>query len=125
MATAQISPDVNTLEVEIFISAPPERVFEALTDLKQMAQWWGEKGLYRITTVEADLRVGGKGSSSGVSPDGKPFTVNGEYIKIDRPRLLVYPWNPSFAHTLKTTVRCELIAQDVHGLQTRGPQRVG
>ena len=125
MATAQISPDVNTLELEIFIAAPPERVFEALTDPKQMSQWWGEKGLYRITVVQADLRVGGKWLSSGVAADGKPFSVDGEYIEIDRPRLLVYTWNPSFAHTLKTVVRCELIPQDVHGLQSRGPQRVG
>ena len=125
MATAQISPDTNTLTVEIFIAAPPERVFEALTDPKQMAQWWGEKGLYRITENRVDLRVGGKWSSSGVDKDGNPFSVDGEYVEIDSPHLLVYTWNPSFAHTLKTTVRCELIAQDVHGLQTRGPQRVG
>lgn len=125
MATAQISPDANTLEVEIFIAAPPERVFQALTDPKQMAQWWGEKGLYRVTVNEADLRIGGRWSSSGVAADGKPFSVDGEYIEIDRPHLLVYTWNPSFAHTVKTTVRCELVPQNVHGLQPRGPQRVG
>jgi uncharacterized protein YndB with AHSA1/START domain len=125
MATAQISPDNNTITAEIFIAAPPERVFEALTDPKQMSQWWGERGLYRVTVNTSDLRVGGKWSSSGVGADGKEFTVDGEYLEIDRPRLLVYTWNPSFAHVVKTTVRCELEPRAVHGLQHRGPQRVG
>ena len=54
------------------------------------------------------MRPGGKWSSAGVSADGKPFSVDGEYLEVDRPRLLVYTWNPSFAHKLKTTVRFEL-----------------
>jgi len=125
MATTQITPDSNVVTAEIFIAAPPDRVFQALTDPKQMSQWWGEKGMYRITENKADLRVGGKWSSSGVSADGKAFTVDGEYVEIDRPRLLVYTWNPSFYHLVKTTVRCDLEPRDIHGLQHRGPQRVG
>jgi len=125
MATAQISPDHNTIVAEIFIAAPPDRVFDALTDPKQMTQWWGQKGLYRLSENKVDLRVGGKWSTSGVDADGKEFSVDGEYLVIDRPRLLVYTWNPSFYHVVKTTVRCELEPRDVHGLQHRGPQRVG
>jgi len=125
MAATQITPDNNTVLAEIFIAAPPERVFQALTDPQQMSKWWGQKGMYRVTENTSDLRPGGKWSSAGVSADGKPFSVDGEYLEIDRPRLLVYTWNPSFAHKLKTTVRCELEAHDVHGLQHRGPQRVG
>ncbi len=125
MATTQITPDNSVVLAEILIAAPPDRVFQALTDPKQMAQWWGDKGMYRITENQSDLRVGGKWSSSGVGADGKEFTVDGEYLEIDRPRLLVYTWNPSFAHVVKTTVRCELEPRDVHGLQHRGPQRVG
>ena len=53
------SPDNNTIVAEIFIAAPPERVFEALTDPKQMAQWWGEKELYKVSESKIDLRVGG------------------------------------------------------------------
>jgi uncharacterized protein YndB with AHSA1/START domain len=125
MATTQITPDNNSILAEIFIAAPPDRVFQALTDPQQMTKWWGERGVYRITENKADLRVGGKWSSTGVSADGKPFTVDGEYVEIDRPRLLVYTWNPSFSHTVKTTVRCELESRDVHGLHQQGPHRVG
>ena len=81
--------------------------------------------MYRITEYKADVRPGGKFISVGVGADGKSFQVDGEYIEIDRRRLIVHTWNPSFAHLLKTTVRCELEPRDVHGLQHRGPQRVG
>ena len=58
MATTQITPDSNVVTAEIFIAAPPDRVFQALTDPKQMSQWWGEKGMYRITsTLFAGLQV--------------------------------------------------------------------
>ena len=43
MATATITSDQNTVIAEIFIAAPPARVFEAITDPKQRAQWWGVK----------------------------------------------------------------------------------
>jgi uncharacterized protein YndB with AHSA1/START domain len=125
MATTQITPDNNAVLAEIFIAAPPDRVFQALTDPAQMPLWWGEKGMYRITECKNDLRLGGKWVSVGVGADGKSFQVDGEYIEIDPPRLLVYTWNPSFAHLHNTTVRVELEPRDVHGLQHRGPPRVG
>ncbi len=89
MATTQITPDNNAVLAEIFIAAPPDRVFQALTDPAQMPLWWGEKDMYRITECKNDLRPGGKWVSVGVGADGKSFQVDGEYIEIDRPRLLV------------------------------------
>ncbi len=49
MATTQITPDNNVVLAEIFIAAPPDRVFQALTDPAQMSQWWGQKEMYRVT----------------------------------------------------------------------------
>lgn len=125
MATAQITPDNDTVVVEILVAAPPARVFEAISDSKQTAQWWGQKSLYKLTDGQADVRVGGKWSSSGVGNDGKEFTVSGEYLEIDPPKLLVHTWNPSYAAQPETIVRWELEPQPMHGLQARGPQRVG
>ena len=123
--SSHITPDNDVVTAEIFIAAPRERVFQALTDPAQVSFWWGAKGLYRITEYKADVRPGGKWVSVGVGADGKSFQVDGEYVEIDRPRLIVYTWNPSFAHLHNTTVRIELEPRDVHGLQHRGPQRVG
>jgi uncharacterized protein YndB with AHSA1/START domain len=125
MATAQVLPDNDVVVAEVVIAAPPARVFEAITDPKQTAQWWGNKGLYRLTETKADLRVGGKWLSAGVGRDGKEFQVGGEYLEIDPPRLVVYTWNPSYENLKNSIVRVELEPRDVHGLQHSGPHRVG
>ena len=125
MATASITPDQDTILAEIFVAAPPARVFEAITDPAQTRQWWGQQGMYRVTDTSFDLRPSGKWSSKGVMADGSSFEVKGEYLKIDPPRHLAYTWKPSWAHPLETTVYWDLEPRDVHGLQGRGPQRVG
>ena len=125
MATVVITPDQDAVVGEIFIAAPPARVFQAITDPNQMPLWWGAQGLYRITGWKADLRVGGQWSSQGVGADGKPFRVGGEYLEIDPPRLLVHSWLPSFGHPHKTVVRWELEPQSVHGLHPSGPRKAG
>ncbi len=125
MATVAITPDQDTVEAQIFIAAPPERVFQAITDPKQTARWWGQQGMYRITEGTSDLRPGGKWSSVGMGADGTSFRVEGEYLEVEPPHLLVYTWLPSWSGSSKTTVRWSLEPQDVHSLQPRGPHRMG
>jgi len=125
MATSQVLPDNDTVVAEIFVAAPPARVFEAITDPRQMAQWWGQKGLYTLTEASADFRVGGKWRNAGVSADGKPFHVEGEYLEIDPPTLVVHTWNPSYRSLPETIVRWELEPRDVHGLHHSSPSRLG
>lgn len=97
MATVAITPDQDVVTAEIFIAAPPARVFEAITDPCQMPKWWGQQGVYKITEWKGDLRPGGKWSSVGVSVDGSSFRVEGEYLEVDPPRLLVHTWIASGA----------------------------
>jgi len=125
MATAAITPDQSTVVGEIFIAAPPARVFQAITDPTQMPLWWGQHGVYRLTECKADVRPGGKWSSVGMGADGKPFRVEGEYLEIDPPHLLVHTWISSWAAQLKTVVRWELEPQSVHGLHPNGPRKAG
>jgi uncharacterized protein YndB with AHSA1/START domain len=125
MATAVLTPDNDAVLAEVFIAAPPERVFQAITDPTQMPLWWGRQGLYRITEWKADVRPGGKWQSDGVGTDGTSFRVEGEYLEVDRPRLLVHTWITSYAATMKTVVRWELEAREIHGLQHPGPKKVG
>jgi uncharacterized protein YndB with AHSA1/START domain len=108
MTNVAISPAQDTVQAEVFISAPRERVFQAMTDPRQLAQWWGQTGMYRITDCQADLRVGGMWRSAGVGSDGKPFHVEGKYREIEPPRLLVYTWRPSYSDLPETLVRLEL-----------------
>ncbi|HLW85695.1 MAG TPA: SRPBCC domain-containing protein [Candidatus Sulfotelmatobacter sp.] len=125
MATAAITPDQNTVVAEIFIAAPPARVFEAISDPEQTARWWGKADLYRLTETTADLRPGGKWRSAGVGADGKPFHVEGEYLEIDPPRRLVHTWMGSYSAGLKTVVHWELEPTDIHGLHSSGPKKAG
>jgi uncharacterized protein YndB with AHSA1/START domain len=125
MATIAITPDQDAVIGDVFIAAPPARVFEAITDPNQIPKWWGQQGLYRITEWKADLRPGGKWSSVGASADGRSFTVDGEYLEVDPPRLLVHTWIASWSGNLQTVVRWELEPTDVHGLHPGGPRRAG
>jgi uncharacterized protein YndB with AHSA1/START domain/uncharacterized protein YciI len=78
------------------IAVPPERVFRAITDGGEIAQWWGSDELYRTTSWKSDFRVGGKWRADGVGSDGTPFYVEGEFVEIDRPRKLVQTWVPAW-----------------------------
>ncbi|HZR58968.1 MAG TPA: SRPBCC domain-containing protein [Terriglobales bacterium] len=124
MATATITPDQNALIVEIFIAAPPARVFQAISDPRQLPRWWGQDGLYHITKSTMDVRRGGKWRSDGVGADGKSFYVEGEYLEVDPPRLLVHTWVGSYDPT-KTLVRWELEPQTVNALHRDGPKKSG
>lgn len=109
MASITVTPDQDALLSEIHVSAPPERVFQAISDPQQLLQWWGQAGVYRCTGWESDLRVGGQWRSHGMSADGREFSVSGEFVEIDPPRVLAYTWLASWREHPPTVVRWELI----------------
>lgn len=125
MATAILTPDQNAVLVEIFIAAPPARVFQAISDPAQLPRWWGQSGLYHVTKSTMDVRPGGKWRSEGVGADGQTFYVEGEYLEVDPPRLLVHTWKGSYGSQLATTVRWELEPQTVNALHPGGPRKSG
>ncbi len=125
MATATVTPDQETVLAEIFIAAPPERVFQAISDPEQLSRWWGQNGLYRITERSADVRPGGKWWCAGMGADGTKFSVEGEYLEVDPPRRLVHTWIASYQGLKKTVVYWDLEPQTVHGLHPSGPKKAG
>jgi uncharacterized protein YndB with AHSA1/START domain len=109
MATSVVTPDQDAIELEMQIAAPPERVFQAITDPSQLLRWWGQQGMYHGTKWCTDVRPGGQWRCEGVSDaDGSGFHVEGEYLEVDPPRLLVYTWISSWCGALKTVVRWQL-----------------
>lgn len=125
MATATLTPDQNAVTAEIFIAAPPARVFQAISDPAQLPKWWGQSGLYRVTKSMMDVRPGGKWRSEGVGADGQTFFVEGEYLEVDPPRLLVHTWTGSYGPQVTTVVRWELEPQPVNALHPSGPKKSG
>ncbi len=88
-----------------------ERVFQAITDPRQMMQWWGQKGMYHSVAWHADVRPGGAWRCDGVSDvDGAPYSVGGKYVDVDPPRVVSYTWIASWSGPLETLVRWELEA---------------
>lgn len=108
--SSQISPDNNTVTCEIFIAAPRDRVFQALTDPRQAAQWWGRKDEYYFNQFSMDVRVGGKWSTSGKSTKSGDLEVHGEFLEVEPPRRLAYSWISSWLPKL-TKVFWELESQ--------------
>lgn len=96
MATTSVTPDQDAIVSEIEISAPPERVFKALSDAEELKRWFRNPECPpKFWTMDA--RVGGlygyateKGSSvvNGVNE----FECHGEVLEYDPPQVLVYTW---------------------------------
>ena len=72
-----------------------------------------------------DVRPGGKWRSDGIGADGKEFYVEGEYLEVVPPRLLVHTWKGSYSGPLTTVVRWELEPQTVNALHPSGPKKSG
>ena len=108
MGAPQQKCNPDEIVSEIRITAPLERVFQAIVDPSQVVLWWGQTGIYRCTKFESDLRVGGTWRSIGVDVDGRPFEITGEYLEMDPPRLLSSTWVATWTGEIKTKVRWEL-----------------
>lgn len=98
----------GTIIAVVEIEAPPERVFEALTDSQQVVQWWGSVETYQTTEWTSDFRVGGQWRSAGRSADGSTFSVSGEFLEIDRPKKIVQTWVAPWDGGNTTTIRYQL-----------------
>ena len=124
MATATLTPDQNAVLAEIFIAAPPARVFQAISDPNQLPKWWRQEGLYEVTKSTMDLRPGGKWRSEGVGADGTAFWVEGEYLEVDPPRRLVHTWVSSYKG-VDTVVYWDLEPEPINALHPSGPRKSG
>ncbi len=109
--TTHITPDNDVVVAEIFIAAPRERVFQAITDPQQAVLWWGRKDHYYFNEFTMDVRVGGKWSTSGASAKMGDLKVHGEFLEVDPPGRLAYSWSSSWMPVF-TTVLWELESQD-------------
>lgn len=97
----------GVIHAEVDIAVPPERVFAALTT-PEVAQWWGSEETYRVQRWSMDLRVGGRWRGEGTAADGRAFTVEGEVLELDPPRILAHTWRYDWDEGGETVVRYEI-----------------
>ncbi|MDE1985617.1 MAG: SRPBCC family protein [Alphaproteobacteria bacterium] len=87
------SIDLNNNPREIVgtrvIDAPREIVWQAWTDPKHLAQWWGPIG-FTTTTSSFDMRPGGVWRFVMHGPDGRDYQNRVTFIDIVKPERIVY-----------------------------------
>jgi uncharacterized protein YndB with AHSA1/START domain len=114
MPTTSITPNQDVIIAQIEIAAPPERVFQALTDAGQLKRWFTDPAC-PVKLWEMDARLGGRyryatEKGSIVVNNVSEFECHGEILECDPPRVLVYTWIANWHDDAKrsTVVRWEL-----------------
>jgi uncharacterized protein YndB with AHSA1/START domain len=107
MTASKPVTDQDAVICEIEINAPPERVFQALTNEDQLMTWWGAEPSVELLSFKMNGRPGGKyryecvpktGSDMGAVADvmkkngASSFICHGEVLECVPPRLLIWSW---------------------------------
>jgi len=118
MSTTIVTPDQDAVVSEIDISAPPDRVFKALTDAGELSRWFTDSWC-PLKYWKMDARVGGQyayatNQGSVVVNGVSEFECHGEILECDPPRLLVYSWIGNWHEdpSIRTVVRWELTKRE-------------
>lgn len=94
-------PGGRSIEKELFIKAPPERVFQALTKKEYLESWF-------LSKAEIDLRPGGT-----LKFEWGPTISNfGKVLVFDPPHRLSYTWESPQMEPGTTTLTFELTAEN-------------
>jgi uncharacterized protein YndB with AHSA1/START domain len=75
----------STITISRTVSASADRVFQAWTDVAELAAWWWPQ--LAGTTYDVDARPGGR---FRISSPAIGATVSGVYTEVDRPRRLAF-----------------------------------
>ena len=107
------APAVVRADVEI--AAPPDRVFDALTDPRELAAWWGGDDDYRTTDWTLEPTPGREWSARTIDRHGREGHVGGEILVADAPHRLEYTWRTSWDDG-ESVVRYDLTPARVDGV---------
>lgn len=79
----------NEINITRIYDAPVKAVWDAWTDVEQVAQWWGPRG-FTLTTHSKDLRPGGTWVYTMHGPDGVDYPNKTLYYEVVEHSKLVY-----------------------------------
>src|SRR5947209_15617965 len=79
----------NEIHITRVYDAPVKAVWDAWTDPKQAALWWGPRG-FTLTTHSKDLRPGGSWVYTMHGPDGTDWPNTSHYFEVEKHAKLVY-----------------------------------
>ena len=87
-AVADMTNGVAIATVEV--AADPDRVFRALASV-EVTRWWVRPGVFDTREWAGDVKPGGRWRASGIFR-GNPYTLEGAFVEVNRPRKLVHTW---------------------------------
>ena len=90
-APASTAADNREATATRVFDAPRELVFEAMTNPAHVKRWYGPRGT-QLTSVEIDLRPGGRFRYVMAGPDGGEVAFSGVYREVERPARVVNTW---------------------------------
>lgn len=107
---AEPPPVGELLELSCVLAAPPRRVFQMLTEVVEIARWWGPRG-FCTPAVEIDLRFGGRYRISMQPPEGELFHLAGKFLDVDGPIRLAFTfsWEEPTPSDRETVVTITLV----------------
>jgi uncharacterized protein YndB with AHSA1/START domain len=79
----------GTVEITRVFDAPRALVWQAWTDPKMLAQWFGPRG-FTSSVPQWELRVGGKLRIVMHGPDGNDYPMKGVFTEVRAPERLVF-----------------------------------
>jgi uncharacterized protein YndB with AHSA1/START domain len=79
----------GTVEIVRVFDAPRALVWQAWTDPKMLAQWFGPRG-FSSRVSELDVRVGGNLRIVMHGPDGNDYPMKGTFREVVAPERLVF-----------------------------------
>jgi len=86
MAAKNKSNEIKLIRV---YDAPVKMVWDAWTDPKQAAHWWGPRG-FTITTHSKDFKVGGSWKYTMHGPDGTDYPNYTKFLEVEKYSRMVY-----------------------------------
>ncbi|MBM3526913.1 MAG: ATPase [Alphaproteobacteria bacterium] len=88
-SSVDLDRDPTTIVTSRVIAAPRDLVFEAFTDPKHLAHWWGPVG-FTTTTSAFEMKPGGGWRFVMHGPDGRDYENRITFDEIVRPERIRY-----------------------------------
>jgi uncharacterized protein YndB with AHSA1/START domain len=87
----KLMPELTREEIVItrVFDAPREMVFQAWTNPKQLAKWWGPRG-FTCPRCDIDVRPGGLIRIDMRASNGTIYPMSGVYLEIIEPERITY-----------------------------------
>jgi uncharacterized protein YndB with AHSA1/START domain len=98
----------NEIRLSRRIAASPDEVFEAWTRADAVSQWLIPAGP-GSTRAQMDARVGGR-FKIDMTAENEFIPHHGEFLRLDRPRLLEFTWISKYTEDKRSVVTVELKA---------------